>query len=88
MEIHFGTTEALNHLVKHRKIKTVLHTAALVSETVGTVFIFLDTLRVGVQLHAAGFASYGGEPPLEYQHWCYNQASAPRDPPSRIFDLF
>lgn len=74
MGIHLGTTDALSHLVKHRKTKTALHTVALASETVGTMFIFLDTLRVEAQLHAAGFASYGGEPPPSYQHWYYGQA--------------
>ena len=76
MAIHSGTTDALRHLVKHRKIKTALHTLALAIETIGTLLVFLDARRMDAQLHAAGFASYGGEAPPSYQHWYYHYALA------------
>jgi|GEM_PF-3973081 hypothetical protein len=69
-----GTKKALVHLTKYRKFRTCCHTFALIVETIGTVLIFLDTVRMDVQLHAAGYVSYTGEAPLPYQHWYYHHA--------------
>jgi hypothetical protein len=44
----------------------------LLIEAIGTMFVFLDTLRINAQLHAAGFTSYGGEPPSPYAAWYYH----------------
>ena len=67
---------ALRHLTHGHKLRFACHAAALVVETIGTLLIYLDTLRLDAQLHAAGFSSYAGEPPLQYHHWYYHHAGA------------
>jgi len=45
---------------------------ALFIEGIGALFIFLESRKVGAQLHSAGFASYTGKPPPEFQGWYYD----------------
>ena len=62
------------HHPHHQRIRLHLHSAALVIEAIGTMFIFLDTVRMNAQLHAAGFVSYEGGPPPGYEGWIYHSA--------------
>lgn len=59
----------------HPKLGLHVHSVALCIEAVGTYFIFMDTVRMDRQLHAAGFASYEGNAPFGYSGWVYHQAS-------------
>ena len=57
---------------RYHTIRLCCHAAALLIEAVGTMFIFLDTVRINAQLHAAGLTSYDGEPPAPYRAWYYH----------------
>jgi hypothetical protein len=59
--------------MKHSStFRTFCHAVALIIEAVGTFFILLDTIRMENQLHASGYASYGGEESLPYHNWYYH----------------
>ena len=57
-------------------LKLFVHGLALVAEGFGVLFIFLDSVRMDAQLHAAGFASYEGGSPLGYSAWYYHSSTA------------
>ncbi len=46
----------------------------MVIEAVGTLFIWLDTVRLSAVAYAVGFASYEGEP-KQFAHWYYHSAT-------------
>ena len=57
----------------HDIIRLRFHSAALVIEAIGTLFIYLDVVRINVQLQAVD-ASYAGGPPPGYRGWIYHSA--------------
>ena len=61
-------------MTHHDRVGLHCHSVALIIEAVGTLFVFLDAVRMNVQLHAAGFASYAGGPPPGYESWIYHSA--------------
>ncbi len=69
--LSFGSLDSMRH---SHTFRIFCHAVALIIEAIGTVFIFLDTIRMDAQLHAVD-ASYEREAPPAYQHWYYHHAS-------------
>jgi hypothetical protein len=55
--------------MKAHQTRVAFHTAALVVELLGTVFLLLDIIRLNSRLPAEGF-NLGDTP--RYQHWYYH----------------
>lgn len=58
-------------MAQHDKTRVKLHFCALVVEALGTVFIFLDTLRLNARTPPDAFTI--GDP-VEYRAWFYHSA--------------
>ncbi|MGD0253139.1 MAG: hypothetical protein ABSC01_10640 [Verrucomicrobiota bacterium] len=69
-----SSAEALRQLMHGHMPRVVCHSVALVIEFIGTVFIFLDALRLDAQLRSADTFAYDGNPPIAYRHWYYQSA--------------
>ena len=60
-------------MTHHHKIRLRCHTVALVIETIGTFFIFLDTVRLNSMVGILGYTSFNGEPE-KFHAWYYHSA--------------
>ena|SRR6266581_9658887 len=61
--------------MRARMIRLVLHAGALGIEALGTVFIFLDVVRLNARFPPRALGTIGD--PLQYRVWYYH-ASVPR----------
>ena len=68
----FAGKTLLGHMTSRHTLRLFCHAIALLIETVGTVFILLDTVRMDAYIHL--FSVYPGGEIAEYQHWYYHSA--------------
>jgi hypothetical protein len=62
-------------MARHRKIGLYWHSVAIAIEFIGTIALYLDSLRINAKLESLGFASSGGGDPRGFEAWYWHKGS-------------